>query len=112
MSIRKKETDMPAGTIGSMPINLEDCISFMAKGREEALTEARKSGCDYREAIEVANRSWRCLLPLLSSREATQVYIGCVAHGLARNYITAEEARVMMYSAQMALAVLKKSGAA
>jgi hypothetical protein len=109
---RRRRRGPKPGTIGTMPLNLEECIAFMSKGRAEAYDEALKEGCDHGEAADAANRTWRCLLPLLSSRPAVQVYIGCVAHGLSRSYITAEEARVMMYSAQMALAVLKKAGRA
>jgi hypothetical protein len=100
------------GTIHEMALSLPKCIAFMSKGHAEAYAEAKAAGCDDNEASESANRAWRCLLPLLSSRPAVQVYIGCVAHGLAHNYLSAEEARVMMYSAQMALAVLKKASAA
>jgi hypothetical protein len=109
---RKRSRGPKPGTIGAMALNLSECISFMNKGRAEAYTEAIAAGCDQQEASNSGNTAWRCLLPLLSSRPAVQVYIGCVAHGLARQYITAEEARVMMYSAQMALAVLKRAGAA
>lgn len=108
----RRRRDPKAGTIGSMALSLPECIAFMAKGWAEAFSEAIDAGCDTQEANNTANTTWRCLLPLLSSRPAVQVYIGCVAHGLARNYVTADEARTMMYSAQLALAVLKKAGAA
>ncbi len=55
---------------------------------------------DAREAGAVAFRS---CMPKITGRRSTQAYIACIAAGLQRHYLTAAEAKALLYTAQLAL---------
>lgn len=57
---------------------------------------------------EAAATAFRCCMPALTSRRRAQAYIACVAAGVQHRYISAGEARSLLYTAQLALAANPK----
>ena len=51
-----------------------------------------------------ASAAFLASLPPLTSRARTKAYIACVATGIQHRFITGQEGRALMYTAQMALA--------
>ncbi|WP_446745658.1 hypothetical protein [Silvibacterium acidisoli] len=88
---------------------VEEYVAYSIKAREEAHAEAVAEGFGEKDADEVANMSWRCVLPIMSSRLAVQSFIACVAVGAARGWIKAEEARGLSYTAQLGMAALREA---
>lgn len=57
-----------------------------------------------KNAAEAASAAYLAAMPPLVDRAHTTAYIACVAAGLGHRYISAQEAKSLMYSAQLALA--------
>jgi hypothetical protein len=55
-------------------------------------------------AQEAASQAFRAAMPTITNRRMAQAYIACACAGLAAKYLTGQDARAMLYGAQLALA--------
>ena len=58
-------------------------------------------------AEESLRQKWRKSLPPLTTRQNVRLYISAVTHGVNTGLITGSEARIMLYSAQLALSSIR-----
>lgn len=66
--------------------------------------ERDQGNADNREAAhQAAAIAFRNCMPKLTGRRASQAYIACSAVALQRGYVTAAEAKALLYTAQLAL---------
>ena len=82
--------------------------SYARRGYDEAHAAAREAKLEVQQCEAVARDAWKQCLPLLSSREHVPPFIACTIHGMQAGLVTPEEARVMLYGAQMALASFRQ----
>lgn len=91
-----------------------DEVSALVVYADQAYKEGYRAGLDAKleehQAQQVGREAFRNCLPILNSIKAAQGFIACVAQGLARAWLSPEDARVMMYTAQTAITLLKKAG--
>jgi hypothetical protein len=68
----------------------------------------REEGMTQKQARENAAKVWKAELPELSDLESCLTYIALVAWGLRLNTLTAQEAKMMMFTAQTQLTALSR----
>jgi hypothetical protein len=83
---------------------VEEAIHYAQKAAVEAYNEAKADKCDDIEAHLMAGEAYRNALPALTGRGNTQGFIAAVAEGVALRFITAPQARVLLYAAKLAIA--------
>ena len=71
---------------------------------EKLVARLSHTPADQQSPAEAASAAFLCAMPPLVDRAHTTAYIACVAAGLGHRYISAIEAKSLMYSAQLALA--------
>jgi len=107
---RRLKKRLEGTNLGTPPERDVDAwVHYARRGYDEGYQAAREAGKDELVCESVGKQTWRQCLPILSSREMVRPYVACVAHGLQLSVLTAEEARVLMYAAQMALAAQGKA---
>jgi len=75
-------------------------ITAAIRFAERAHTETLASTGDPR----AAQAAWQACLPELTGRGEVRAYIACIAWGLHARILSADEAKTMLYTAQLALA--------
>lgn len=88
-------------------VDIADYVRYTMKAHAE--TYAALDDHPETERAAAAALAWRHTLPVLDSTNAAKAFIACVAVGQSRQWITPEESRALMYTAQLALAALKGS---
>jgi hypothetical protein len=83
-------------------VTVEEHVNFAVDASHEAYDAVEGSGPAKQTAAAEAFR--RCM-PLLESRSSVKGFIACVAQGVHLGFITTEEARVLMYGAQLWLQI-------
>jgi hypothetical protein len=75
---------------------------------EEDFGPVSFSDADERAIREAGSMAFRACMPQLTCRRNVQAYIACCAAGVAHKYLTAADAKALMYSAQLALTAFPK----
>jgi hypothetical protein len=86
------------------PIVTDGVDGFDESAAQEALDRLSHAPVEWQTPAEAASAAFLCAMPPLVDRSHTTAYIACVAAGLGHRYISALEAKSLMYSAQLALA--------
>lgn len=95
---------------GKPPIAEVDAwVRYARRAYDEGYAVGKEAHLEEQQCEQMGRDAWRQCLPLLSDRQKVPAFVACVAHGLQLHILTAEEARVLMYAAQMALASLAKA---
>lgn len=109
MTTRKVKRKFEAINPGTPPVlDIDAWVSYARRAYDEGYSVGRESRLEEQQCEEMGRTAWRQCLPILSSRQKVPAFVACVAHGLQLQILTAEESRVLMYTAQMALASLAK----
>jgi hypothetical protein len=88
---------------------IETTLRFAAKAYDDTAQAIIEAGGHLATSDE-PRRAWERCLPVLADRASIQAYIACVADGLARRYISPDRAKVLLYTAQLALAAHSERG--
>lgn len=83
------------------PNKVVEAIAFAGKAYSDTLAECKDM--DPRDAQQAAITAWRCCLPTLENIDCIRAFIACIASGQARRWLTAEDAKALTYTAQLAL---------
>ena len=89
---------------------ISEQVLHALKGWEEAFNEAKDEGLNASEAERAATLAWGAMLPVVDSMQAARTYIAHIAAGQARGWLSGEQARGMMYTAQCAISALRAKG--
>lgn len=81
-------------------------VQFLRGLYSDTLQCCLDAGSTEHAALREAQRVWRSQLPALDSRTGIQCFIACVASGFADRILDADDTRVLLYGAQMALATI------
>jgi small ligand-binding sensory domain FIST len=82
---------------------VEEHINFAADAAQEAYDAL--DGDDERHRHIAAREAYRSCMPLLETKESVKAFIACVAQGVHYQFIKPEEARLLLYGAQVWLQV-------
>lgn len=69
-----------------------------------------KKGCSEDQAFRVARDAYILYMPLLIDRKSIHDYIACVSQGVLHKVFEPKEANSLLYAAQIALSLQRKSG--
>lgn len=84
---------------------IEEAVNFATDAAREAYDQVKESSNSEYHATAAARETYRNCMPLLETRSAVKAFIASVAMGVGLGYIDNEEARLMMYGAQVWLQV-------
>jgi hypothetical protein len=96
MKVKKVTENRDARTV-------EECINFAADAAQEAYDALEGENEQHRNAA--AKEAYRACMPLLETKSATKAFIACVAQGVHYKFINPEEAKLLLYGAQVWLQV-------
>ena len=84
---------------------IEEAVQFAVTAADEAYNECSDAGETHTSSNSAAKDAYRDCFPVLCSRSDVKAYIACVAKGIQLGYVGHDEARLMMYGAQVWLTV-------
>lgn len=87
--------------------SIAEQVHHALRGWDEAFSAARDAGLTVEEAEKSAVLSWGAMLPIVDSIHAATIFIAHVAAGQSRGWLTGEQSRGMMYTAQCAISALR-----
>ncbi len=87
----------------------EQMVLFCLGAAQEAHHAVHEAGGTLEAAKAAASEAYKNAMPKLTHHALVRFHIACVAQGVALNYITGKEAKLMLYAAQLALAALRRS---
>ncbi len=108
MTTRKVKRKFESIELGQRPTNPHEAINFARRAYDEGYRVGKDARLEQEQCEAMGREAWRQCLPLLCERTNVTAFVACVAHGLQLQILTAEEARVLMYAAQMALASFRQ----
>ena len=109
MITRKVKKKFEAISVGTPPVaDVNAWVQFARRAYDEGYAVGKEAKLEEQQCEKMGRDAWRQCLPLLSDRQKVPAFVACIAHGLQLRILNAEEARVLMYAAQMALASLAK----
>jgi hypothetical protein len=80
---------------------VEEAVNFAIDAAQEAYDAAKESGLSEGGSEQLAAMAFRNCMPLLETKPSVKCYIACVAQGVSLGFIKGEDARLMMYGAQI-----------
>jgi hypothetical protein len=84
---------------------IEEAVNFAIDAAQEAYDAVLKKGKSDHAANEAAKTAYRNCMPLLETKPAVKAFIACVAQGVHLDFINAEEAKLLLYGAQVWLQI-------
>lgn len=85
-------------------VTVEEAMNYAISAAAEAYGEVKADKGNDEDAHVAAGEAYRNALPMLRGRGNVQAYIATVAEGVAMEFISTSEARVMLYAAKLAIA--------
>lgn len=82
---------------------IEEAVNFAIDAAQEAY-DALKGKEEY-DRHKAAAEAYRACMPLLETKQSVKAFIACVARGVDYSFIKGNEARLMLYGAQVWLQV-------
>jgi small ligand-binding sensory domain FIST len=85
---------------------VEEAVNFAIEAAQEAYEEVKKEKhqTEY-AAAQAAREAYRNCMPLLETKAAVKAFIACVAQGVHLEFISNEEAKLLLYGAQVWLQI-------
>lgn len=86
-------------------LTIDEAMAEAQACAADAYHGVRDAGGSEEEANVAASEGYRNALPLLKSKGNIQAFIATVADGVATKHLSANEGRVLLYAAKLAIAV-------
>jgi small ligand-binding sensory domain FIST len=84
---------------------VEEAVNYAIDAAQEAYDAAIEAKSHEFGANEAAKAAYRNCMPMLETKATVKAFIACVAQGVHLEFIDAEEARLLLYGAQVWLQV-------
>jgi hypothetical protein len=81
---------------------IEEAVNFAIDAAQEAYNAAKEENPRYEHGAEnAAKAAYRNCMPLLETKASVKAFIAAVAQGVHLSFIAPEEARLLLYGAQI-----------
>jgi len=86
-------------------LTIEEAVNFAIDAAQEAYDEAKKGQATEHGATMAAREAYRNCMPVLETAASVKCFIAALAKGVSLGFVDYDEARLMLYGAQVWLQV-------